>query len=419
MLADVFPRAHGRFLPLPVLGCVIDGFAQWLVERGYTRSSVRRHVRCSQRLDRTLRRRGFGHLTEITPDDLVACVPAHTRREDVHLAAAVRCWNRYLQERGLVVARLEPSSRSHTLLTAYGDHLREVRGLAVPTVTAHLRSIAELLQQLDYDASAVRLRALSSRDIEGFLEIVGRRQDRASLQHVVAHLRGVLRYLAAQGELRPGLETEIDTPRVYRLEKLPRSLPWKTVQSFLRSIDRRTPMGRRDYAIFLLIATYGLRAHEVATLKLDAIEWRAGRIRIFPRKGGHPLLLPLTDEVGAALAAYLRHGRPNLAYREIFLRCRAPAGVIKPTAVTEAFQRWSRRSGLNIAFQGPHCLRHSYAVHLLRQGVPLKTIGDVLGHRSAEATCVYLRLSTDDLRDVALSLPRADSVTQSQESSHD
>ena len=92
---------------------------------------------------------------------------------------------------------------------------------------------------------------------------------------------------------------------------------------------------------------------------------------------------------------YLRRARPTLPYRELFLRGRVPAGLLKPTAVTEAFQAWTRRSGLTIPFQGPHCLRHSYAVHLLRQGVPLKTIGDLLGHRSAESTCVYIRLAVE------------------------
>ena len=100
-------------------------------------------------------------------------------------------------------------------------------------------------------------------------------------------------------------------------------------------------------------------------------------------------------------------GPPLRSYRELFLRCRTPRGVLRPTAVTEAFQAWSKRSGLAIPFQGPHCMRHSYAVHLLRSGLSLKTIGDLLGHRTLESTCVYLRLAVDDLRDVALSLPAA------------
>jgi integrase len=219
-------------------------------------------------------------------------------------------------------------------------------------------------------------------------------------------LRSFLRFLASRGKIARGLDSSIDTPRLYRGERLPRSLPWATVQAFLAAIDRSTPMGRRDYAMFLLIATYGLRTSEVAALRLDDIEWRARRLRVPRPKTKTPIVLPLTDEIGAALLDYLRHARPHLPHREVFLRVRAPAGPLAPTAVTEAFQAWSRRGALPIPYQGPHCLRHSLAVHLLRQGTSLKAIGDLLGHRSAESTCVYLRLHVDDLRDAALDLPQ-------------
>ena len=185
------------------------------------------------------------------------------------------------------------------------------------------------------------------------------------------------------------------------------ALTWQTVLGFLNAIDRATTIGRRDYAMFLLIATYGLRTSEVVALTVDDIQWRERTIRVTRSKIGRPLLLPLTEEVGAAVIDYLQHGRPALARREVFLRVRPPQGALQPTAVTEAFQAWTRHSGLPIPFHGPHCLRHSLAVHLLRQGTALKAIGDLLGHRSAESTCVYLRLQVDDLRDVALELPSA------------
>jgi integrase len=192
------------------------------------------------------------------------------------------------------------------------------------------------------------------------------------------------------------------------------------VHAFLKAIDRTTPMGRRDYATFLLIATYGLRAREVVTLTLEDIEWRAKRLRISQLKTRGSRWPPLTNEVGTALLDYLRHRRPSLAvrrrrvpfrggpprtYRELFLRHRTPMGVLKPAALSDAFHAWSTRSGLAIPFYGAHCLRHSYAVYLLRSGLSLKTIGDLLGHRTLDSTCVYLRLAVEDLRDVALDLP--------------
>ena len=359
-------------------------------------------------------------LTGVTHSRLWACAPTDSQ-QDPDLAVLVRQMARYCESELLLYPppALTPIEQR---VAAYRTYLEQVRGFAPSTLTHHGRTAGEFLAHIGYQTHPTRLATLDRQDLDSFLCAVGPRQSRASLQHVVAHLRAFLRFLASAGEVPTGLDTQIDTPRVYRGEQLPRALPWDTVQALLQSIDRASPMGRRDYAIFFLMATYGLRACEVVTLTIDDVEWRAGRLRIPQRKTRGSLWLPLTDEVGTALLDYLRHGRdalnvrrqrvpfrgvPPRRYRELFLRCRTPIGVLKPTAVTEAFQAWSKRSGLAIPFQGPHCLRHSYALHLLRCGLPLKTIGDLLGHRTLESTCVYLRLAVDDLRDVALPLPAA------------
>jgi site-specific recombinase XerD len=403
MLEELFPRFYDRYRSLPILGSTLDDFAAWLVREGYPQGRVRQQIRTTRRIERALQECGIESLRRVARSQLRACAPACTQ-DDPDLAGTVRSLARYLEERGSFPAP-DPPGRLEAELQGYQTHLEQARGFAPSTVANHLRTASLLLKHVGFEARPSRLAALAPDDIEGFVRAAGARLSRESLQHEVAHLRSFLRFLATQGETPSGLETQIDTPRVYRGERLPRALPWETVRALLNSIDRSTPIGRRDYAIFLLIATYGLRAGEVVALTLDGVEWRAGRIRAAQRKTAAALLLPLTDAVGEALLDYLRQGRPTLPCRTIFLRHRAPAGVLKPTAVTEAFQAWSRRSGLAIPFQGAHCLRHSYAVHLLRQGVPLKTIGDVLGHRSAESTCVYLRLAIDDLRDAALCLP--------------
>jgi site-specific recombinase XerD len=187
------------------------------------------------------------------------------------------------------------------------------------------------------------------------------------------------------------------------------------VCTFLDATDRTTRMGLRDYAMFFLIATYGLRACDILALTLDDMRWRQGEIRVAQRKTGHPLVLPLTDAAAEAVLHYLRDGRPQIPSRQLFLRVRAPMGPLKATAVNDAFEAWYKRSGLKLPATGVHCLRHSYALHLLRQGISLKTIGDLLGHRSAESTCVYLRLDVDDLRQVALELPRGSQAPRPQE----
>lgn len=402
MLIELFPRANARYASLPVLGPHLDGFVDWLRSEGYPSLPIRRRVRAAGRLDSLLRQHGVHAPSDLTASDLLAYAPKDAQ-QDANLAAVVRSFVRYFEQRGMLA--LPPSTPTQTLIETYRMHLERDRGLAARTVQHHTATVDEFLKFVRYDRDPDRLHLLSLRDLEGFIQRFATRRSRASLQHVVAHLRAVLRFLAGRGRVSTNLADQIDTPRIYRGERLPRALPWQTVLAFLGAIDRSTVIGRRDYAMFLLIATYGLRTSEVVALSLDDLEWRARRIRIPRPKVGGPLILPLTEEVGAALVDYLQHGRPELAHREVFLRVRPPAGTLKPTAVTEAFQAWTRRSRLAISFKGPHCLRHSLAMHLLRQGTPLKTIGDLLGHRSTESTCVYLRLQVDELRDVALNLP--------------
>ena len=305
---------------------------------------------------------------------------------------------------GLIVdGRQAAATQPSSLSGEYAGHLREVRGFATSTVSSHRRTAQCFLQHLA--AAGTALRRIRPCHVESYVTQAGKRLSRASLQHDIAALRGFLRFLATDGRAPTGLDRQIDTPRLYRLEQLPRALPWETVRTLLQSVDKASPMGLRDYAMFLLIATYGLRASEVVAITLDDIHWRQGILRIHQRKTSSPLELPLTNEVLSALVKHLKRTPPPAPYRRVFLRMRAPMGVLKPTAVTEAFQALVRKSGLSISYQGPHCMRHAYALRLLKNGTPLKTIGDILGHRTAEATSMYLRLATGDLREVALAVP--------------
>lgn len=403
MLAEIYPRDHARFTSLPLLGPHLEGFVVWLRSQGYSRLPIRLRIRETPKLDTRLRRRRVRRLGVLSRAQLLEFAP-RVVLDDVYLSALVRSLASYFDECGLL-ARATTSAHEQ-MVAAYRTYLERVRGLADPTAMQHCSTASELLTFLGFDRDRTVLQRVGSRQIEAFVRMAATRLCRATLQHTVARLRSFLRFLASRDEITRGLDSSIDTPRLYRGEQLPRSLPWEIVQAFLAAIDRSTPKGRRDYAMFLLIATYGLRTSEVAALRLDDIEWRACRLRVTRPKTKTPAILPLSEGVGAALLDYLRHARPDLPRREIFLRFRSPAGPITAKGVTGAFREWSRRSALPIPYQGPHCLRHSLAVHLLRQGTSLKAIGDLLGHRGAESTCVYLRLHVDDLRDAALDLPR-------------
>ncbi|MCU0962987.1 MAG: tyrosine-type recombinase/integrase [Pirellulaceae bacterium] len=205
--------------------------------------------------------------------------------------------------------------------------------------------------------------------------------------------------------MRQALHQHIDTPCTYRLEQLPRALPWKQIVALLRSIDCSSRGGLRDFALLYLAARSGLRSGELVRLTLDDLDWRAGTLKIVQRKTQQEMLLPLTDEAGIVLARYLKMGRPPSRRRELSLRCRAPAGRLAPNAVHDIFEHRSSLRGLKLPPKGSRVLRHSLAVHLLHRGVCLPAIGATLGHRDSESTAVYLRLATAALRQVGLPVP--------------
>ncbi len=412
MLKELFPRTYTRYTSLPLLGPLLDGFADWMQAQRYSKWTLYIYLRTMVHLDRSLRKRASKEETEITRGAFEECWTALRERKR---ASGVHCFHQYLMEQKLILPPLRRAASLTDLpLAAYRGHLRDVRGLSPNTNRNHLTTATQFLTYLGYECSPSRLSEVTPEDIEAFVQQRGQRLTRGSLQHVIAQLRGFLRFLATDGVVRPGLDAEIDTPRTYRFEQLPQALPWGTVRTFLQSIDRSTPIGQRDYTMFFLIATYGLRAVEIVSLTLDDLGWRKEQIRVPQRKTGASLFLPLTDDAGNTLLDYLRRYRRRSSHRELFLRTRPPIGPLQRNAVGMRFSVWAKRSGLEIP-TGPHCLRHSYAVHLLRLRTPLKTIGDLLGHRDAESTSAYLRLATEDLRDVALAVPTVRSVSDFRE----
>jgi integrase/recombinase XerD len=403
MLHSVFPQANCKFLSLPLLGPIADGFDDWLAANGYTPVSRQNLIRMLPHVDAELRRRQVKKLDSLTHPVLRGCW--RTLRKDRASARIARTLERYLAVNGLITDGQPATgvSPASMLIEEYANYLREVRGFAASTVANHRYTVQCFLQHVGEEEIALKkIRVLH---IESHITKASKRLSRASLQHDIGALRGFLRFLAIGDRVPAGLASQIDLPRLYQLEKLPRALPWETVRTLLRSIDRTSAMGLRDYAMFLLIATYGLRVSEVVAITLDDIRWRQGRLRIRQHKISSPLELPLTNEVSAALVKHLKRTPPPPPYRRIFLRMRAPIGMLKRTVIRGAFARMVRKSGLSIPFQGAHCLRHSLAVYLLKSGTPLKIIGDVLGHRSAVSTSTYLRLATGDLREVSLQVP--------------
>ena len=310
-----------------------------------------------------------------------------------------------LEEAG--VLRNSDSSNSSLFYETqrYIDFLESQRGLCEGSIGNHTRWAEKFLEFLGCQKGISSLPTFEISDVDRFVEQEAVLLRRASQQTLTRVLRSFLRFLYQSGKLTSDLSYLVTNPRHYKLETLPRVLDWDEVQKVLGSVDRSTKTGRQHYAILALLTAYGLRAGEVARLKLEDIDWRKETIYIAPGKTGQDLRLPLIPQVGKAILAYLKRGRPSSKYREIFLLTKAPWTPFDRHNISYVVDRHIQLAGLSPSRRGSHLLRHSFATNLIRKGVRLKEIGDILGHRNSESTHLYTKTAVENLREVALEVP--------------
>jgi len=293
-----------------------------------------------------------------------------------------------------------PVSAVDGLLAGYARFLRQERGLAASTTSAYVLRAGRFL---DWHGHGADLRDVDTAVVTGAVLLEADSVSAGSAQFFVVALRSFLRYCYLAGVIETDLSAASLPVTGRRRSVLPQGISAADARALLRACDRRTAVGRRDYAVILLILRLGLRACEVATLRLEDIDWRAGQITVHG-KAGRVDRLPLPAEVGAALAAYLRHARPHdTRLREVFVRSIAPRAGLTREAVGCLVRSASIRAGLSPF--GPHRLRHSLACDMVAAGVPLHQIGQVLRHADATSTSIYARVAIDQLRTVARPWP--------------
>jgi len=281
---------------------------------------------------------------------------------------------------------------------AFLRFLRLERGLAPITIDHYWRSIDELLICLNHEGKT--LWDVTPEYIALHIQRVAKRKlKRTSIAHQVAALRSFFRYAYSRGWCRAGV-CIIDAPRIYRLESLPRGLPWNDVQQILASCAGDKPTEIRDRAMLMLLAVYGLRSAEVRSLRIDDIDWEREIIRIRRSKQLKTQQYPLVHEVGVAIIRYLREGRPKCKRREVFLTRIQPYRALSGAALGFRVRCRIRQIGTVLPSTGAHALRHACATHLLSEGLSLKEISDHLGHSSLEATQVYAKVDLLALREV-------------------
>jgi site-specific recombinase XerD len=412
-LARLRPRSQHEYRQLPLFGSILDAFAEWILNRGFSLDTGRADINALRRLVPWFQRRRKRSVDDLCATDVVE-VRRYYRHRQPLFAAAVGKLGQFLQaQRRLRPDRPKPLTRAQRELQRYGEHLRQECGLAEATIERHRGHLQLFLHFLGGDRAPVSWSRLTLARIQQFLRRTAPGYSREGMALVVGAVRSFLRFQFLRGRLAQPLHAYLDTIRRSPDERLPVLLPWVQVPRLLRALDRSTPLGLRDFTVLLLTATYGLRRSEVAALTLDDLDWPVRKLRLVQPKTRQTLWLPLTDEVGAALVDYLAR-RPRFPSRQVFLRVRPPIGPLDAAGVAESLARASRTTGIQLPTTRFHSLRYAVALRLLRQGVGLKSISDVLGHRDPNTTAGYLRLEIEDLRQVALPVPRlrmADSHT--------
>ena len=387
-------------------GPYLDGFAAALERQGYSPATAVRYLRAAAHLGHVMAERGAGS------DDIdLAAFSEHLRtcrcprasggRRNHHTVFGARLFRQHLVEIGVCrTAAVATQPAEPCLVAHFKVWLRKHRGAANPTIKLYARDAAHLIAALGDDPERWEPAAIRS----FFL-------DRAShcgngtVEKLTTSLRAFLRYLAVEGRCRAGLADVVPGYAHWRLADLPRYLVAEQVSRLIAACDGEVVARRRDRAIVLLLARLGLRAGDVAQLRLDDIEWETGSLRV-SGKSRYEVRLPLPQDVGDAIAAYLACRPSACPSDHVFLRNIAPFRPFrKGDGISSVVKRLMQRAGIVAPVKGAHVLRHTAATEMLRHGVPLEKIGLVLRHRGIDTTAYYAKADVTLLKQIAQPWP--------------
>lgn len=390
------------------LATSIASFARLLSEQGYRAYCLHRQVRIAADFSQWLNQRGVG-IRRICADDARLYLQYRARylrphRED---RAALRHLIDFLRRERLIAAEKVPQRRpssAECCVQAYAQYLREARALREATIANYVQFVRRFLEDC-FGKGRVTLSRLCAGDIVRFVQRQAPHLHPKHAKLMTTALRSFLRYACYRGDTALDLAAAVPVVANWSMPAIPRAISPEQTRELLASIDRRSGIGRRDYAILLLLARLGLRSGEVAFLELGDIDWNAGRLTI-RGSGGQRNELPLPVDVGKAIAAYLRHGRPVSPCRRIFLRVRAPLTGFRGSGGVSSIVRHSlQRAGIDAPTMGAHQFRHGLATEMLFRGASLGEIGELLGHRHPQTTKIYTKVDIKALRTLAVPWP--------------
>lgn len=386
----------------------IVSFSKWASGQGYAPCSLRRRIRIAVGFSRWLAEKSVRlHSVSSRHFDQYLRYRARQQRICEGDATALKQLLDFLRAGDVIPVEKIRQPRPSPIeqhVRAYDRYLREERALATPTIVNYVRFSREFLKDC-FGITPVRLSQLCAGDVVRFVQRQAPRLHLKTAKLLTTALRSFLQYTRYRGYVRLDLAAAVPRVANWSMPSIPRAIAADQVRQLLAQISRHTAVGRRDYAILLLLARLGLRASEVVLLELDDIDWKDGSLSVHG-KGGRLVKLPLPKDVGEAIAAYLQQGRPRSTSRRVFLRVKAPIrGFLGPNAVGTIVRHALLRAGIDAPTTGAHQFRHGLATEMLRHGASLSEIGELLGHRSPETTKIYTKVDINALRTLALPWP--------------
>ena len=378
-------------------------FAEWLLNQGYTDLSTAEQLRLMGHLSRWMVGEALG-VASLGPEAVEAyCRARRAQRYTARLVpTSLGKLVEFLGREGVTPARssAEVADADQLLLCRYRQFLVEQQGLVEGVVSAYLRSASLFLAA--YPGLATGASAVGTAEVSTFCVRELPKRGPGAAANLAAGLRSFLRFLHLKGLARSPLSQAVPPVATRTGTGLPRGLAPRAVASLLGSCDRRTGIGRRDFAILLLLARLGLRAGEVAGLVLDDFDWHAGEV-VIHGKGGRDDRLPLPDDVGTAIVGYLQRGRPKTPGRAVFIRAIAPTVALSPPGITWVVYSACDRAG--VPKVGAHRLRHTLACDVLRSGGSLAEVGELLRHDLVGTTAIYAKVDFGALAPLAQPWP--------------
>ena len=393
----------------------INDFCIWLENQRYSRRTIRSYLIYLAYFNHYLKKYRINKISNIKKEHIQS-FPAYYIAQNKHnkaglatikhISCALNKLIKYLKHAGIIDDLCKNQSAYYPYLKEYLEWLKKYKDSSDKTIRDRKAYLQIFLNWLKTQQNIKKISNLSHDIVEKFIINYFKNHSKDVRRLMQAALRTFFRFCYSSGYIKVDLAGSVPSIKSYKLSSVPKGIEEKDIKKILVKIDRNTDIGRRDYAIIMLLSTYGVRGGQVRKLCLGDINWKQNQIYFKPMKNGKRIIAPLTEDVGLSLLDYLQHSRPQTHHKEVFIISYAPYHPIySATIITTFIKKRMEEAGIKISPCGSHTFRHGFATSMLKKGHSLKVIADMIGHRSIHSTFIYTKVDFQALKQVPLDWP--------------